>query len=192
MCAAFVLSFDALARAAGEQSCLAYWIGTCDVRELRGVSAAGIALAMSYQHDIEEQADRTGHVLAPDADWREHFTPVAPVQLTQAWSPLPVAVEVLGAPDWASVEQDRLGANAAACTWNSAGVRRLSATPDSEPDHDRFRRLLAVTAMRASSANRGVLIAAKPGWSYEHARQPSAVTRQLMEHAGFVVTDRRV
>lgn len=46
---------------------------------------------MSYQYDIEEQADGTGYVLAPDAGWRERFTPVAPVQLTRAWSPLPRA-----------------------------------------------------------------------------------------------------
>lgn len=190
MCAA--LSFDALAQAGGELSCLAYWIGVCDVGELRDASAAGIAVAMSYQHDIEEQADCTGHVLARDADWRELFTPVAPVQLTQAWSPLPVAAEVLGAPDWTSVEPDGLGTQAAACAWNSVGVGWLCATPASEPDYERFRRLLAVTAMRASSASRGVLIAAKPGWSYEHAHQPSAVTRQLMEQPGFVVTDRHV
>jgi hypothetical protein len=192
MCADFALSFNALARVGGEQSCLAYWIGVCDVGEVRDASAAGIAVAMSYQHDIEEQADHTGHVLARDVDWREHFTPVAPVQLTKAWSPLPVAVEALGAPDWTSVEPDGLGTHAAACAWNSADIRRLSATPASGPDHERFRRLLAVTAMRAGSASRGVLIAAKPGWSYEHAHQPSAVARQLMKHAGFVVTDRHV
>jgi hypothetical protein len=77
MRAAFALSFDALAWAGGEQSCLAYWIGVCDVREVSDASAAGIAVAMSYQHDIEEQADRTGHVLARDVDWRVHFTPAA-------------------------------------------------------------------------------------------------------------------
>lgn len=192
MSADFALSFEALARAGGEQSCLAYWIGACDVSGLDGVSAVGIAVAMSYQHDIEEQADRTGHVLARDVDWREYFAPVAPVQLTRAWSPLPAAVEALGAPDWTSIELDGLGTHAAACAWTSVDVRRLSATPMNEPDHERFRRLLAVTAMRAGSAHRGVLIAAKPGWSYEHALEPSAVTRQLMERAGFVVTDRHV
>lgn len=192
MSAHFTLSFNRLARAGSEQACLAYWLGTCDVRALNGVGAAGIATAMSYQHDIEEQAHRTGHVLARDVDWRKHFTPVAPMQLTRAWSPLPAAVEALGAPDWTSIEPDGLGTHAAACAWTSVEVRRLSATPVNEPDHERFRRLLAVAAMRADGTHLGVLIAAKPGWSYEHARQPSAVTRQLMERAGFVVTDRHV
>jgi hypothetical protein len=186
----FAFSFDALARAGSEESCLAYWIGTCDVRGLEGVGAIGITVAMSYQYDMEEQADRTGHVLARDADWRARFAPVAPVQLTRAWSPLPAAVEALGRPDWTSVEPDGLGTHAAVCAWSSVDVRRLSATPLNEPDHERFRRLLAVTAMRAGNANRGVLIAAKPGWSYEKAHELSAVTRKLMERAGFVVTDR--
>jgi hypothetical protein len=192
MASAFALSFDALARVGGQQSCLAYWIGTCDIGGLRAASAVGIAVAMSHQHDIEEQADRTGHVLAQGVNWREHFTPVAPVQLTEAWSPLPAAVEVLGPPAWTSVEPDGLGTHAAACAWRSVDAHRLPATPANEPDHERFRRLLAVAAMRAGNADRGVLIAAKPGWSYEHAHQPNAATRQLMERAGFVVTDRHV
>ena len=190
MSAGFALSFDALAGAGGEQSCLAYWIGPCDVRGLRDASASGIARAMAHQYDIEEQADRTGYVHARDVDWRTHFAPVAPVQLTRAWSPLPAAVEALGAPDWTSVETDVLGTQAVACAWKSIGVHRLPAASVDEPDQERFRRLLAVTAMRASSADRGTLIAAKPGWSYMHAYQPSAVTRQLMERAGFAVADR--
>lgn len=190
MSADVALSFDALARAGSDQSCLAYWIGACDIRGLDGVGAIGIAVAMSYQHDVEDQADRTGQVLARDVDWREYFTPVAPVQFTRAWSPLPAAVAALGAPDRNSVEPDGLGTHAAACAWTSVDVCQLSATPVNEPDHERFRRLLAVTVMRAGSAHRGVLIAAKPGWSYAHARQPSTVTQQLMERAGFVVTDR--
>ncbi len=192
MSAGVALSFEMLARAGGEQSCLAYWIGSCDVAGLHGVGAGGIARAMSYQHDIEEQADRTGVVLARDAEWRDHFAPVAPVQLARAWSPLPAAVEVLGAPDWESVEPDVMGTHAAACAWASVGTRRPPATRTLDaPDHERFRRLLAVAMMRAGSAGQGVLIAAKPGWSYENARPPSAATRQLMQRVGFAVADRR-
>jgi hypothetical protein len=176
----------------GEQSCLAYWIGSCAVVGLHGVSASGIAHAMSYQYDVEEQAKRTGVVLAQDADWRDQFTPVAPVQLAQTWSPFPAAVEVLGAPDWTSVEWEVMGTQAAACAWTSVEARQPPAIHASTPDHERFRRLLAVTVMRTNSANRGVLIAAKPGWSYDHARPPRAVTRQLMERVGFVVADRHV
>ena len=57
-------------------------------------------------------------------------------------------------------------------------------------DHDRFRRLLVVALMRAREINRGVLLAAKPGWSYDHARLTNDTTRRLMESIGFVVHDR--
>jgi hypothetical protein len=36
----------------------------------------------------------------------EHFVPVAPVQLTRGWSPLPYAIDRLGRPDWTSVGHD--------------------------------------------------------------------------------------
>jgi len=65
--------------------------------------ATGISRAMSYQYDIEDQADLTGVVMTEGLDWREQYVPVAPVQLTRAWSPLPLAVEPLGPPDWTSV-----------------------------------------------------------------------------------------
>jgi hypothetical protein len=182
------LSFDALA-AGTERSSLAYWIGPCDVAALRGLNAIGITRAMSYQYDVEEQADRTGVVVPEDTDWRTAFTPVAPVQLARAWSPLPLAVDLLGPPDWASAERD-MGARAAACAWRPANAGELGARREHSPDYDRFHRLLIVTLMRARDSNHGLLIAAKPGWSYGHAHTPSADTRRLMEAVGFVVHDR--
>ena len=59
MSAAPDLSFDALAPPGEEWSCLAYWIGPCDVAALRRVDAIGLTRAMSYQYDVEDQADRT-------------------------------------------------------------------------------------------------------------------------------------
>jgi hypothetical protein len=50
------LSYDMLAPAGSQPSCLAYWIGPCDVATLRDFDAIGIARAMSYQYDGEEQA----------------------------------------------------------------------------------------------------------------------------------------
>jgi hypothetical protein len=189
MPAALDLSFDALAPPGDEWSCLAYWVGPCDVEALRGGDAIGITRAMSYQYDVEDQADRTGTVLAA-ADWREDFTPIAPVQLTQRWSPLPYAIDVLGPPDWVSIEPDGMGTRAAACAWTSAGTSTLQTPLPQVPDHERFRRLLIVALMRGRDINKGVLIAAKPGWSYDHAHSPSEAAHLLMEHVGFVVQDR--
>jgi hypothetical protein len=189
MPAALDLSFDALVPPGDEWSCLAYWVGPCDVEALRGGDAIGITQAMSYQYDVEDQADRTGAVLA-DADWREDFTPVAPVQLTQRWSPLPYAVDVLGPPDWVSIEPGGMGTRAAACAWTSTGARAVQTPLPQAPDHERFRQLLIVALMRARDINKGVLIAAKPGWSYDHGHSPSETARLLMERVGFVVQDR--
>lgn len=190
MRAARDLSFGALAPSGEEWSCLAYWVGPCDVEALRGVDAIGLTRAMSYQYDVEDLADRTGRVIA-DADWRADFTPVAPVQLTRAWSPLPYAADVLGPPDWVSIEPAGMHTRAAGCAWRSPADTGVPATARSHSeDHERFRRLLIVALMRAREVNRGVLIVAKPGWSYDHARPTNDNTRRLMESVGFVVPDR--
>lgn len=131
---------------------------------------------MSYQYDWEEQADRTGRVVADGVALR----PVAPVQLTRGWSPLPEAVELMGPPDW----QSFVGP-AAACAWNPLPARVFT------NEGRRFRRLLAVALMRARERRQGVLVAAKPGWSYDHVHPFSEQTRRLMTAAGFAVLDRR-
>jgi hypothetical protein len=169
---------------------LAYWIGPCIVAELAGAAAGAIASSMSYQYDIEEQAERTGRVLSPDAGWETFFNPVAPVQLTRAWSPLPAAVDLLGTPDWSSVETESPSARAAAYAWTTAGRQPRFTTAVADGDHERFRQLLAATMVRADRPGWGILIAAKPGWSYDHGHAMSPETRQLMEDSGFVVTDR--
>jgi hypothetical protein len=184
------LSFELLIPFGSAQSCLAYWIGPCDVAALRGINAIDITRAMAYQYDVEEQADRTGVVVTEDADWRAWFMPVAPVQLTRVWSPLPYAIELLGAPDWISTERDPLGTVAVACAWAGARADELTATWDRRPDRERFRRLLAVALMRAHNHVRGVMIAAKPGWSYGSAQSTSTETQRLMASTGFVVQDR--
>ena len=178
------LSFAALAPGGGAHT-LAYWLGPCDVAAARVADAVGISRSMSYQYDVEEQADRTGTVLPVGI---EHFVPVAPVQLTRGWSPLPYAIDRLGRPDWTSVEHDGLNVHAAACAWTSARFDGV-APPDGPPDRLRFHRLLAVATMRAQDNGWGVLVVAKPGWSYDHAAV-SAETARLMRAAGFVVQDR--
>jgi hypothetical protein len=103
---------------------------------------------------------------------------------------LPYAIELLGPPDWASTDRDGTPARAAACAWTSPNVDALTTEPEPSPDHERFRRLLNATLTRVSEGDRGILIAAKPGWSYDHARPMSADTRRLMKSAGFIVQGR--
>jgi len=184
------LTFAALAPNGGLTT-LAYWLGVADMPSLQDIDAVSVSRAMAYQYDIEEQADRTGLVMPEDVDWREHFVPVAPVQLTRAWSPLPHAVDMLGPPDWTSVgEPDLLGTRAAGCAWTSPRFSTLAASPTGTSDRGRFHRLLVVAAMRANDTDKGVLVLAKPGWSYERRAAISAETAYLMRAAGFVVQDR--
>ncbi len=184
------LSFAALAPD-GSANTLAYWLGPCTVTSIVDIDAAGIAHAMAYQYDIEEQAGRTGNVIAEDVDWREHFMPVAPVQLTRAWSPLPSAIRLLGSPDWISVgEPDILGKRAAACAWTAPRLDGPPPAPTSPADAGRFHRLLAWAVRHANDSDRGVLAVAKPGWSYDHHAGISAETARLMRAAGFVIQDR--
>lgn len=146
------LSFDAL-NVQPWIDTLAYWLGPCDVAALHDINALGITAAMSYQYDVEEQADRTGQVMPKYVDWREHFTPVAPVQLTRGWSPLPYAIELLGAPDWKSVEPDGLGTLAAARAWRSPRLDR-PAPPRHAADQSRFHRLLVIAVTRRQRPRR--------------------------------------
>jgi hypothetical protein len=182
------MSFSALA--AGDVATLAYWLGPCDTSVLHGADVVGIAGAMAFQYDVEEQADRTGAVIPDGVDWREDFAPVAPVQLTRAWSPLPLAVELLGPADWTSIEPDVMGLSAAACAWKSPRFRQPAPVPTKPTDQSRFHRLLALAVMRAKDAGRGVLVVAKPGWSYDDCAGISAETARLMRAVGFAVEDR--
>jgi hypothetical protein len=184
------LSFAAL-EPVDRATTLAYWLGPCDTELLEGVDALGIARAMSYQYDIEEQAAWTGYVIPEDIYWREGFAPVAPVQLTRAWSPLPYAIELIGPADWTSIEPDLPDTCLAACVfWAAPRFTRPALAPKSPPDVSRFHRLLVLAVMRAEELGRGVLVAAKPGWSYDHHHEISAETARLMRAVGFVFQDR--
>lgn len=179
MSAAPDLFFDALAPPGEEWSCLAYWVGPCDVEALRGVDAIGLTRAMSYQYDVEDLADRIGTVIA-DADWRENFTPVAPVELTPAWSPLPYAADVLGPSDWVSIEPAGMQTRAAACAWRSpADTGALATARGHSPDHDRFRRLLIVALMRARDQQRSPRLVLRPRPPNERHHPPPYGKRRL-------------
>jgi hypothetical protein len=184
------LSFEALAQVDPNCSTLAYWLGPCDIKALEGADAVGMSRAMSLQYDVEDQADRTGTVISDDIWWRDYFSPVAPVQLTRRWSPLPYAVDVLGPPGWVSLEPDVLGLEAAACAWTTGHSGRLLAATEYSADQLRFRGLLGIALSRAHEFNRAVVVTAKPGWSYDRSRRPSPASRRLMEGVGFVVHDR--
>jgi hypothetical protein len=147
---------------------------------------------MSFQYDFEEQADANGGALPENESWTKVFAPVAPVQLAPGWSPLPCAVEVLGEPSVEAVE-DGSGIRMVVAGWDAPRVSDIKTTarPSTNADEKRFLGLLTVSVTRAQQTRRGVIVAAKPGWSYEHVHGISKSTARLMGKAGFVVTTRK-
>jgi hypothetical protein len=170
---------------------LAYWLGpysgTLDAQGLLGVAGA-----MSFQYDFEEQADVYGRALPENEEWPKLFKPVAPVQLALGWSPLPWAADVLGDPTVEAVESST-GTRMVAAGWAGERVAGVKTTVrhSTTADEKRFLGLLTVTVTRAQQGGKGLLIVAKPGWSYEHVHGVSRHTARLMNKAGFVVTTRR-
>jgi hypothetical protein len=194
------LSFEALRDTAmPEVDTLAYWIGSLSAEPWPpAFGATGLHAALSLQYERESQAGESGPLFADLAEWRRTFRPLAPVQLTRGWSPLPLAVEILGPADWQDVEGPSPAGlpRAAAVAWKPPALEdAIAATeaPDpATPDITRFHRLLTAAAVRALVKQRGLLIVACPGWSYDHDGGPfDAEAVGLMERARFLVTDRR-
>ncbi len=187
------LSFEALRGDDNDDTTLAYWLGVLDTRDWPpNANAAALHTSLSYQYDIEEQAGGTGRLFPEDAEWRRVFQPLAPVQLTQAWSPLPLSMELLGAPPWSASETGP-ESRAAALAWLPSALERLRgvrARPGVSVDQRRFVQLLTVAAMRGLERGKGILIVACPGWSYEHSHTFDAATEEHMRRAHFAVFDR--
>jgi len=188
------LTFEALRGTDTYQGTLAYWLGLLGSKPWPpAADGPGLHNALSFQYDIEEQAGHTGRLFPEDVDWRKSFQPIAPIQLTKGWSPLPYAMEVVGPPDW-SVCESGPASRAAGVAWLSSRLERVKGTrlPRTAPaDQRRFLQLLTVGAMRGLERDKGLLITACPGWSYDHGTTFDTATQGDMRRARFAVTDRR-
>jgi hypothetical protein len=187
-------TFEELRGTATWNTTLAYWVGN-----YRGPDEPGellsLARVMSLQYDFEAQADRHGRVFPEDNDWTTRFAPVAPVQLALGWSPVPRAIELLGAPAVEAFELEG-DTHTVTCAWAPPSdlkvtARRLRAARPTSPDDKRLVELLTATAMRTHAKASRILLVARPGWSYERAGIITPRTESLMKRAGFVVADRR-
>lgn len=178
-----------------EHSTIGYWIGLLSpTARVESGAALAMASAMAFQYDIEEQAHRTGYVFPRDADWRQDFEPIAPIQLTNGWQPIEPAIGRLGSPAFADVAADaEVRRVAAVLAW--PGEQIGDAVPRRERiavgDPRRFSGLADVALMRAKKRGRGVLLVVRPGWSYDNALAPSEALRAAWSRAGFAALDRR-
>lgn len=180
--------WDTLASKSGDASWVStftYWLGVLrDADSALGQDALVAGSAMSFQYDVEEQGGCDVLRVHPDFV-PDPFKPVAPVTMTQRWSPFPLAAELMGAP---SRFQHNDGT--ASAVFVAAVVPKVPR--DLGRDQAHFARLLQVAASRARDAGAYVLLVGCPGWSYAHDPLPQLPEVQgLMRRFGFVALTRR-
>lgn len=171
---------------------VAYWMGTCRGNRMDAERLLGIGGQMEYQYDVEEQAHCFGAPFPEDASWRRFFLPITPIQLALRWSPIPLAIEVLGDPCCEANELDDMGCSLVVLFWNSSQVTEAHMPDSQNPQADvrRFLGLLGIAIARGREKGRGLLLVVKPGWAYDAVHKISDETKSIMERHGFVVTDR--
>ena len=172
---------------------VAYWIGTFRRRQIDSEGLLIIGSAMDYQYDVEEQADCFGMPFPEDASWRPFISPIAPIQLALRWSPVPLAIEVLGEPCCEVNETDEDDRTLAVLFWNKSQIAdaHLPSEQSVLTDMRRFIGLLGIAIARGREKGRGLVLSAKPGWDYYTVYRISDESRSIMEQHGFLVTDRR-
>jgi len=186
------LDFDDLLGKATYHTSLAYWIGTVTPPAVEPATLTGLAGFLAQQYDREDQADCYESLFPEDEEWPRYFTPVASIQLTRRWSPLPTMIQILGSPQHLLRFDESVGAIAVAAAWPPSQIPDPSIIPRfSEPDQERFAGILAVAAARGREARRGLFLVAEPGWSYDHNYTFSAAIQRIMKRASFCVLDRR-
>ena len=138
---------------------------------------------MSLQFNTEDQAvsgaDLYSDPLMPDFIW-----PLAPVTLARLWSPIPMAVETLGAPILQSVSS---GGEAVVIWRRRSADVAIDAGP---PDISFFQRVLKALLTVEATEHDCLALVASVGWSYDAPRLGHA-QRSLMKKHGYIETRRR-
>jgi len=187
------LSLLSIPRYNGSPKSLAYWVGT--LREPlppRLNDPAKLKACMALHFDREEQARDEDHIRAGLYDIFDIFRPVAPVAVSEGWSPFPLALTLLGNPTSFGIKAD------AESGWPAFGVFQvprleLAKVMARGPHEKHFARVIqfAVEAAKDSSL-RELLIVAAPGWSFRDVRRMPKQARQVMCFAGYREQERRV
>ena len=164
----------------------AYWLGVLFDRESGFAKSAEAAQnAMSYQHDVEEQAYELDHLRGDEELIPSIFMPVAPVTLALEWSPFPAIGSALGEP----VFSDSGNYSKVSAAFHPAVDPSFAASSD---DERHFLRLLRGASVRAAEQDALVFMVGSPGWSYksrDHIASDDQL-RELMSEFGFVATVR--
>lgn len=168
-------------------STFAYWVGVLSDPSTKFAREADEACpAMSYQYDVEEQAQEIDSLRGYRDVIPSVFHPVAPVTLALRWSPFPAAFTALGEP---------VHTNRGTFAKTLAVFRPVESPsfPVTTADERHFQFLLSRACERAIRTKRWVLLAGSPGWSYTSkdyiADDPDL--QQLMADFGFVFYARK-
>ena len=168
-------------------STFAYWLGVLSDPSTKFAREADEACsAMSYQYDVEEQAQELDSLRGYREVVPTVFHPIAPVTLALRWSPFPAAFAALGQP---------VHLNRGDFADSLAVFRPVECPtfPAATADERHFQFLLRHVCDRAIRAKRWVLLAGSPGWSYTSedfiAGDPDL--QQLMADFGFVFYARK-
>jgi hypothetical protein len=164
----------------------AYWLGVLnDPVSETARHVRKICQALSYHFDVEDQADNAGQLSRYQDLMPVSFRPIAPVTLTKRWSPFPLAVAVMGDPDYSDCEKRRVVAT-------FSPREELHLPGPGSPDQAHFGGLLQACNERALVNHRWILLAGAVGWSYDRdgtlggceELDASDGLRSLMAHFG--------
>ena len=183
------LDYNSLNEAHGSKDwcdTFAYWLLVLnDPQSVYAHVAEKACAAMSFQFDVEDQAQNM-EMLVGDAELIPSvFIPIAPVTLALQWSPFPAAIEALGAPLQLDVKAGKVLA-----TFNALLQPEVVGTGS---DECHFAFLLHHVCRRALESGSLVLLAGSPGWDYNSEdfidEQPDL--QNLMREFGFVYTHKK-
>jgi hypothetical protein len=183
------LDFNSLNQAFnGETWCntFAYWLLVLnDPQSEYAQDAEEACAAVSFQHDVEAQAQGIETLIGDAELIPSVFIPIAPVTLAFRWSPFTAAIEALGPPLHVDTKS-----GATLAVFNPLPHPNANG---STADERHFDFLLRAVCERAIKSNSFVLLVGSPGWAYDSEdfikEQPAL--QSLMREFGFVCTLRK-
>ncbi len=183
------LNFDSLNKAHGSEAwcnTFAYWLLVLkDPQNVYAKGAEEACATMSFQFDVEEQAQDMEMLIGDAGLIPSVFIPIAPVTLALQWSPFPAAIEALGPPRYLDTKAGKVLA-----TFNSLAQPKLISF---SPDERHFAFLLQHVCSRAIESGSLVLLVGSPGWDYESDdfTNEQSDLQNLMREFGFIYTHRK-
>ena len=172
---------------------LGYWIGTLHKKLPPSfANADSLSMAMSLHFDIERQAWDEEHLRTSPELLFDVFKPIAPVTLTERWSPIPALIDMFENPVEHGANLTQQGMRPAFAIFNPVYLGDSEFRPTNP--HERHAYFLArLAASSALDTKSRILVIAQPGWSYEsevEAGFMNPTSALFMHRVGYIYTER--